>query len=136
MSPDSSRQAELPARALNAGFERAGKVFAFRYKAKQIKDAMYARNVIAYVLNNWRKHREDQHDFSRSWRVDPYSTGVFFDGWKEREHELVYMPYRDEYRPLVVYLPKTWLLSEGWRRHGLIPFEFVPSQKVAPARAT
>ena len=52
-----------------------------------------------------------------------------FDGWKECEHADAYMRYRDEYDPLVVYLPKTWLLYEGWRKHGLIGFDFVPSAK-------
>ena len=40
------------ARALNEGFDRAGKVFAFRYQAKQITSASYARNAISYVLKN------------------------------------------------------------------------------------
>ena len=40
------------ARALNKGFEREGKVFAFRYHAKQIQTADYARNALAYVLKN------------------------------------------------------------------------------------
>jgi len=40
------------ARVLNAAFEREGKVFAFRYKAKQVTSADYARNVLAYVLKN------------------------------------------------------------------------------------
>jgi REP element-mobilizing transposase RayT len=111
---------------------RRGAVFPDRFHQEIITSPKQARRALAYVLNNWRKHREDQLDFSRAWRVDPYSTGIFFDGWKEREHELVYMRYRDEYQPLVVYLPRTWLLCEGWRRHGLIPFDFVPS---APARA-
>ena len=111
---------------------RRGAVFPDRFHQEIITSPKQARRALAYVLNNWRKHREDQLDFARAWRVDPYSTGIFFDGWKEREHELVYMRYRDEYQPLVVYLPKTWLLCEGWRRHGLIPFDFVPS---APARA-
>ncbi len=110
---------------------RRGTVFPDRFHQEIITSPKQARRALAYVLNNWRKHREDAHDFARTWRVDPYSTGIFFDGWKEREHALVYMPYRDEYQPLVVYLPKTWLLCEGWRRHGLIPFDFVPS--AAPA---
>ncbi len=132
-----ARAAERDARAARAwrrsaeyrevmGQRRRGTVFPDRFHQEIITSPKQARRALAYVLNNWRKHREDQHDFSRAWRVDPYSTGVFFDGWKEREHELVYMPYRDEYQPMAVYLPKTWLLCEGWRRHGLVPFDFVP----------
>jgi hypothetical protein len=38
------------------------------------------------------------------------------------------MPYRDTYEPMIVYLPKTWLLREGWRVHGLISFDYMPSE--------
>jgi hypothetical protein len=61
--------------------------------------------------------------------VDPYSTGVQFEGWKERASERFYMDYRDTYQPMAVYLAKTWLLSEGWRKHGLIGFHEVPSAR-------
>jgi REP element-mobilizing transposase RayT len=105
---------------------RRGTVFPDRFHQEIITSPKQARRALAYVLNNWRKHREDAHDFARDWRVDPYSTGVFFDGWRERANAHVYMPYRDDYQPLVVYLPTTWLLHEGWRKHGLIPFELVP----------
>jgi hypothetical protein len=78
-------------------------------------------------LNNWRKHREDRAGLAATWKVDPFSTGVQFDGWKERANALTYMDYRDTYQPMFVYLPKTWLLYEGWRKHGLIGFGEVPS---------
>jgi len=29
------------------------------------------------------------------------------------------------YDPLIVWLPKTWLLREGWRRHGLVRMDEV-----------
>jgi len=80
-------------------------------------------------LNNWRKHREDRGALERRWSVDPYSTGVLFAGWKEREGAIVYRRWRDTYDPLVVYLPKTWLLREGWRKHGLVGFREVPSER-------
>jgi hypothetical protein len=33
-------------------------------------------------FNNWRKHREDR---VQGWNVDPFSTGVLFDGWREHD---------------------------------------------------
>lgn len=43
-------------------------------------------------------------------------------------------PVREGYQSLIVYFPKTWLLSEGWRRHGLIRLHEVPSRPhVIPA---
>src|SRR5689334_23007064 len=47
------------ARAINGVWRRAGAVFAGRYHATQIKTARQARNTLGYVLNNWRRHRED-----------------------------------------------------------------------------
>jgi len=77
------------------------------------------------VLNNWRKHREDR---ARTWNVDPFSTGVLFV-WKERAHDPLLWKWRDTYDPLAVYMPRTWLLREGWRRGGpAISWSEVPSQ--------
>jgi REP element-mobilizing transposase RayT len=112
---------------------RRGTVFPDRFHQEIITTPKQARRALGYVLNNWRKHREDQHAFAQGWRVDPYSTGVLFDGWKERADADVLMSYRETYLPLVVYLPKTWLLYEGWRRHGLLAFDYVPSAPVVVA---
>jgi REP element-mobilizing transposase RayT len=108
---------------------RRGAVFPDRYHQEIIKTPKQARHTLAYVLNNWRKHKEDRHDFAREWRVDPYSSGAVFDGWKEREDAVTLWPLRETYLPLVTYLPKTWLLRERWRRHGLVRFDEVPSAK-------
>jgi len=35
---------------------------------------------------------------------------------------------------MVTWLPKTWLLSEGWRRHGLIDFHELPSASQVRSR--
>jgi REP element-mobilizing transposase RayT len=107
---------------------RRGTVFPDRFHQEIITSPRQARRALAYVLNNWRKHREDRGELQRAWTVDPFSTGVVFDGWKERAEALFYMPYRDTYQPMVVYLPKTWLLREGWRKGGgLVGFFEVPS---------
>ena len=108
---------------------RRGTVFPDRFHQEIIKTPKQARHTLAYVINNWRKHKEDRGELSRGWKVDPFSTGVQFGGWKERENETTYMRYRDTYDPLIVYLPKTWLLRVGWRRHGLVSFTEVPSER-------
>jgi REP element-mobilizing transposase RayT len=108
---------------------RRGTVFPDRFHQEIITTPKQARHTLAYVLNNWRKHREDRGALERTWSVDPFSTGVLFDGWKERENEYVLWRWCDTYDPLVVYLPKTWLLREGWRRHGLVGFRAIPSVK-------
>jgi REP element-mobilizing transposase RayT len=108
---------------------RRGTVFPDRFHQEIITTPAQARHTLAYVLNNWRKHREDREGVASTWQVDPYSTGVLFDGWAERADALTYMQFRDTYEPMAVYLPKTWLLYEGWRRHGLVSFDEVPSAK-------
>jgi REP element-mobilizing transposase RayT len=96
------------ARAIQRG---AGKVFAYRYHATQIKTAQYARNALAYVLNNWRRHREDAHTDAK---LDPYATGIAFRGWTQR----VLQP--TGYEPLPTSPPRTQLLVFDWQRFGRI----------------
>jgi len=106
-------------RAINAAWGSIGKVFAHRYHASQIKTARYARRALAYVLNNWRHHREDVVDARcRAAKLDPYSSGIAFTGWTER----FATPVR--YEPLPVSPPATQLLRGGWAMLGpLDPFE-------------
>ena len=106
---------------------RRGQVFTDRYHAELIESPRQARRALAYVLNNWRKHREDRGERARRWLVDPFSSGISFGGWKELEHALVMWRPPATYDPMIVWLPRTWLLREGWRRHGLIPCREVPS---------
>ena len=97
--------------------ERTGKVFAYRYHATAITTPKQARHALAYVLNNWRRHREDETtQASRIAAIDPYSTARTFSGWKEKE-EAVMPPGFSAYPPLEVSEPRTWLLSLGWSKH-------------------
>jgi REP element-mobilizing transposase RayT len=50
----------------NAG-RRRGRVFADRYHCVVIRSPTQARNVLSYVINNWRKHREDRHEQKAIW---------------------------------------------------------------------
>jgi REP element-mobilizing transposase RayT len=97
------------------GVRRKGKVFEDRYHAEAITCPRFARNAVAYVLNNWRRHHEDEPLAARSWRVDPYSSGISFDGWKEHPGP---WPVPDGYEPLPVAKPTCWLLRAGWRQRG------------------
>jgi REP element-mobilizing transposase RayT len=106
---------------------RRGNVFVDRYHSEVIASPRQARHALSYVLNNWRKHREDRTRAARHWRVDPFSTGWQFAGWAERADEQLLWRRRATYEPLVVYLPQTWLLRVGWKSHGLISFCEVPN---------
>jgi REP element-mobilizing transposase RayT len=114
---------------------RRGTVFPDRFHQEIIESPRQARRALSYVLNNWRKHREDRAAFARSWNVDPFSSGVSFWGWKEREDAEVWWKLRENCDPLVVYLPKTWLLREGWLKHGRISWLEVPSANASRVKA-
>ena len=96
---------------------RRGRVFIDRYHATAIASPKHSRAELAYVLNNWRKHREDVAGAAqRRARVDPYSSGLAFPGWAEREG--VPFAWPRGYEPLPVSYPTTWLLTDGWKRWG------------------
>jgi REP element-mobilizing transposase RayT len=104
------------ARAINGTSGRRGKVFPHRYHATQIRTPRQARCALAYVLNNWRHHREDLvlgRPFEAA--VDPYSSGVSFTGWNGRRFRVP-----DGYRPLPVSPPATDLLRSRWAVFGHI----------------
>jgi REP element-mobilizing transposase RayT len=111
------------ARMINRALEQRGTVFADRYHAKVLQTPRQVRNCVAYVLNNWRHHDEDR---DCTWLVDPFSSAVSFGGWKELEGRAFGFRPPPTYAPLVVWLPKTWLLSTGWRKHGRIGAFEVP----------
>ena len=107
------------ARAIRKAHGGAGKVFEHLYEAKQIRDRTYARNALAYVLNNWRRHHEDIRNGQQLPVVfDLYSSAIAFTGWTQ--------PFEgpENYKPLPVSPPRTGLLQSSWQWHGRIdPFE-------------
>jgi REP element-mobilizing transposase RayT len=108
---------------------RRGKVFADRYHVKVIKTPTQAHHTIRYVLGNWRHHKEDQQGLASTWLVDPFSTGILFPDWAELADKAWMWPIRETYDPMIVYRPRTWLLSEGWKKGGgSISVRDVPSE--------
>ncbi len=114
---------------VRTGKRRRGTVFADRYHTRSIRTPRQARNALAYVLNNWRKHRENRAPMSREhgWRLDPFSSAPTFTGWRDLDAATLAWPVT--YEPLPVWEPKTWLLREGWKKHGLISSTEIPSAK-------
>ena len=99
-------------------------MFANRYHAEILDTPRRARHALAYVLNNWRRHREDvSGPVQRRAAVDPYSSGICFDGW--RDHATPFALPRG-YLPLVVVPPRCWMLTTGWRRYGAVALGEVP----------
>lgn len=104
------------ARALNALWRRTGRVFADRYHARILRTPREVRNALVYVIQNARRHR-----VWSSWKApDPLSSAASFDGWKER-------PRSVDPEPPLLSRARTWLLSRGWRRHGLVRWHELPA---------
>src|SRR5207253_2337361 len=101
------------AKRINKSLERRGKVFEFRYHTTSLTSPRQTRNALAYVLNNWRRHREDERGLhERTMTLDPYSSAIRFRGWAD----FTLGDWPAGYVALPVSAPATWLLSTGWER--------------------
>jgi hypothetical protein len=111
------------ARAVHRVFDLRGSVLADRFHLHVLRSPREVRNAIAYVLLNARRHlakaglRIDPRP-----RVDPASSGRWFDGWRSHAAEL-------ETNDPPVASARTWLLRVGWRRHGRIAHAEVPGRR-------
>jgi REP element-mobilizing transposase RayT len=114
----------------SGGRRRRGPVFGGRYHLEVIKSPTRARHALSYILNNWRKHREDQQGLASTWLVDPFSSGIQFPGWQELEGKDFMWPMRETYDALFVRRPRSWLLREGWKLCGPISARDVPSKRM------
>jgi putative transposase len=103
------------ARALNRLWARKGKVFADRYHDRVLKSPREVRNALAYVMHNARKHAAEGRHVSAPHPIDEFSSAPWFDGFRER---FTVRGLDVTIRPIAV--AKTWLLTTGWRRHGLL----------------
>jgi REP element-mobilizing transposase RayT len=108
------------ARAVNRVFGRRGRVLADRYHLQVLRTPRQVRNALRYVLLNHRKHARRP---SLRGCVDPASSGRWFDGWKRGGSPT------GPRTPLPVARAHTWLLSVGWRKHGLISVEEIPGAR-------
>jgi REP element-mobilizing transposase RayT len=111
------------------GPRRRGSVFPDRYHAEIITSPTQARHALSYVMNNFRKHREDQAGPASTWKLDWFSSAITFPGWAEYGDEAFLWRGPPTYDPLVVYQPRTWLLREGWKKAGPISCGAVPSKR-------
>jgi len=110
------------ARALNKLWQRRGKVFADRYHDRILKTPREVRNVLRYVLGNGRKHAAEGREVSVPQAIDTYTSAPWFDGFREsvtvRGIEAMPRPVTDS---------RTWMLTIGWRRHGLLSVHELPA---------
>src|SRR5262249_5731800 len=100
------------ARAVNRALNRRGAVWQGRYHTRELSTPRAVRHALVYVLMNIRKHRGGELG------LDPCSSAVFFDGWRE--------PVGAASTPAPVARPRTWLATVGWRRYGLLGLDERP----------
>ena len=99
------------ARRLNRLWGGKGPVFSDRHHVRQLRTPREVRAALVYVLQNARRHGLPVIG------ADEWSSGPWFDGWKRE---------RGAARPFPGTRARTWLLREGWKRHGLIGVEECP----------
>jgi REP element-mobilizing transposase RayT len=109
------------ARRVNARLGRKGKVFADRFHAVPVRSPRQLRHTLCYILNNAHRHGEPIDPAFGG--VDPFSSAWHFEGWSHDRWRRGLDPPKGE--PCVAEA-RSWLLKEGWIRHGFIGVGEVP----------
>ena len=112
------------AKALNKLFGRKGDVFPDRYHDHVLRTRRETYNAIRYLFANARKHGEIVH----RGRPDPFSSGLWFKGWKDYVHD----GWLGKEGP--VAQARSWLLTTGWKRHGLLELRIAWDVRLNPFR--
>jgi hypothetical protein len=109
------------ARCVHRVFRRRGPVLFGRYYIKLLRTPLEVHRALRYVLLNARRHWKKRRGVAPPVvRLDEASSSRWFDGWT-RLFQSLPPPAEKETAD-----PRTWLLSEGWRRHGRIDPAAVP----------
>ena len=123
------------ARYVNELLSRRGPLWGDRWHGHALKTPREVRNALAYVLGNFRKHARRPLPPG----VDRYSSGAWFDGWRDSEHCSGLAPPFMRRDTVVetetacpVSSPRAWLARVGWRRHGLLRLDEAPGAATRP----
>ncbi|MBL8734898.1 MAG: hypothetical protein JNL12_00595 [Planctomycetes bacterium] len=115
------------ARALNKLWGRRGGVFADRYHDHILKSPREVRNALRYlfgncILGSGKKHAAEGREVHVPQAPDTYTSAPWFQGFRERITvvgvEAIVRPVADA---------RTWLLTQGWLRHGRLSVHEMPS---------
>ena len=112
--------------AVNRAAGHRGRVIADRYHHHLLRTPREVQRALRYVLLNARRHAAKAGaKLAARVRLDPASSARWFEGWKK---ERIAVPQRDVRPPPLrpVARAKTWLLTVGWQRHGLLDPADVP----------
>ncbi len=122
------------ARALNRATGHSGQVLADRYHLRLLETPREVHRALRYVLLNARRHAGAARAKLAGVGLDPVSSALWFDGWNRQGVEaakrlIAERSARARAAPAgkpAVARPRTWLLTVGWRRHGLLDPADVP----------
>ncbi len=103
------------ARAVSRALGRTGAVLRERYHRHVLRTAREVSNALGYVLTNARRHAAKLgRALPRAVRIDPASSGAWFEGWRPG------IPKPEAPGPPPVARARTWLARVGWRHYGLL----------------
>jgi len=108
------------ARRVNSLLSAKGQVIGERYHARALATPREVRNALVYVLSNRKKHGG-----SATSMLDRCASGQYFDGWRDNSGVPVARASPDEWP---VAAGKTWLVTRGWKRLGLLHLDERPRQ--------
>jgi REP element-mobilizing transposase RayT len=142
------------ARYVNDVLSRRGPLWAERWHGRALRSPREVRHALVYVLANFRKHATRALPAG----VDPFSSALWFDGWRgfrpgsragpppavgrpwrstsaNRATSEVGATSESRARSARDFAPRTWLAAVGWRRHGLIGLTEQPAADSAQSVA-
>lgn len=131
------------ARYLNDALSRSGRLWADRWRRRDLKTPEAVRSALVQLFANFREH------VAHAARpgIDPYSSAAWFDGFRGYEPGSAAPPFAAPrvgvaltYEPSAsaspVLPPKSALLARDWRKLGLIRLDETPStERSGKARA-
>ena len=112
---------------INRAWSRKGAFFDERYHARPLPTPSEVRNALRYVLNNARHHADERGETLPPHWLDPFSSAPWFSGWASPV-ETSTLPRELLALPCPTMPPSVWLLTTGWKRHGLIDFDEIPGR--------
>jgi hypothetical protein len=117
------------ARRVNRLLGRRGRFFADRWHGRALETPRAVRNALVYVLANFRKHGHDRGAVLDACSSAPYFPDfVEFSGCApiDRLPRLLPKSLAPPEPPTVI--ARSWLLSMGWKRRGLISIRERPAR--------
>jgi hypothetical protein len=87
-----------------------------------LKSPREVKHALRYVFGNGKKHAAAGREVTVPQAIDTFTSAPWFDGFRER---ITVLGLEAIVRPVAA--ARTWLLTEGWLRHGRLSVHEVPA---------